>query len=83
MYGIYSDLLISALRHVLMFIGGLLVYKGYVSADAMGLITGAIVSAVSAGFATFFHATSNGTIPTISTTSNALPSIRDVPTNVG
>ncbi len=73
MYGLSNDIAISILRHILTFIGGLIIAKGWVGADAMAQITGAIVSIVGVLYAAFFHATSNGAIATLSTTPNAAP----------
>lgn len=78
MYGATPDIVISMLRHLLMLIAGLIVHRGWVDADIAAQLVGAIVALVSVLFSAFFHAASNGTIQTISTTPNALPASPDV-----
>ena len=70
MFGLSTDLMMSLLRHLLTFVGGLIVAKGWMGADVMAQLSGAIVTIAGALFASFFHAQSNGSIPTISTVSN-------------
>lgn len=71
MYGTSADAILSLLRQILMFLGGFLVYKGYISADVSAQLVGALVTIVGSLFSIFFHATSNGSIAVLSTTSNA------------
>lgn len=71
MYGFSSDLAISLLRHILTFIGGIIVAKGWISAELSSQLVGAVVAAVGALYAAHFHATSNGSIPTLSASPNA------------
>jgi hypothetical protein len=78
MFGMSTDVMMSLLRHLLTFVGGLIVAKGWMSADVMAQLSGALVTIAGALFASFFHAQSNGIIPTLSTTSNMIGA-----TNVG
>lgn len=71
MYGIKSDLFLSILRHILTILGAIVVTKGWITSDESGQVAGALVTIISIAFAAFFHSTSNGTIETVSTTSNA------------
>lgn len=73
MYGTTPDIIISLLRNLLMLISGLIVHRGWVDADVAAQLVGAIVALISVLFSAFFHATSNGTIQTISIKPNALP----------
>lgn len=75
MYGIKSDVFISVLRHILTFAGGFVVAKGWISADQSAELVGSLISIIGIAFAVFFHASSNGTIETISTTSNAVSGV--------
>lgn len=75
MYGLQPDVFLSILRHVLTAVGAFMVAKGWISADMSGQFAGAMVSIISIAFAGFFHASSNGTIQTLSTSSNASPNI--------
>jgi hypothetical protein len=70
MYGIKPDMLISMLRHVLTFIGGIIVARGWIDAEIASQMVGAIITLVGLLFSAFFHAASNGTIHTESTTPN-------------
>lgn len=72
MYGLQPDVAISILRHILTFIGGMVVARGWISADVAAQLTGAVVTIVSLLYAAFFHAASNGSIVTQSTTPNIL-----------
>lgn len=74
MYGLKPDVFLAMLRHVLTFAGGFAVAKGIfsVTPEAMDQVIGAIITIVSLATAGFFHAASNGSIPTLSTT----PSIK-------
>lgn len=73
MYGLQPDVFLSILRHLLGALGAFMVAKGWVSSDMAGQIAGSMVTLIAISFAGFFHATSNGTIQTLSTTSNAAP----------
>lgn len=75
MYGFTNDIFISILRQVLTALGAFIVAKGYIGADQLSAVVGAIIVLVSTGFSVFFHASSNGAIATISTTSNASPNV--------
>jgi|SRR5882762_3897123 len=68
MYGLTPDFFLSILRQVLTVAGTYLAAKGILSADMAAQVGGAIVVIVSAGFSFAFHAASNGSIPTVSTT---------------
>ncbi len=70
MFGFSTDVMMSILRHLLSMVGGIIIAKGWLTADAMSQLTGAIVTIVPVIFAGFFHAQSNGSISTLSTTSN-------------
>lgn len=70
MFGFSTDSALSLLRHLLTFIAGVIVSKGWITSDMAVQLVGAILTIVGALFAIFFHAQSNGTIPTISTTTN-------------
>ena len=83
MFGLPTDIMMSILRHFLSIIGGIIIAKGWLTADVMGQLTGGIVAVVPVLFAAFFHAQSNGAIPTISTTSNlVLQPSAQIPTGV-
>jgi hypothetical protein len=71
MFGAMPDILVSLLRHILTFVGGFIVAKGWISADMSGELQGAIVSIIGILYAMFFHASSNGAIPILSATPNA------------
>ena len=73
MYGPTADIVISLLRHLLMLIAGLAVHRGWIEADVSTQLVGAIIALVSVLLSAFFHAASNGTIQTLSTKPNALP----------
>ena len=73
MYGLQPDMFLSLLRHILGMAGAFLVAKGWISADISGQLVGSLVSIIAVAFAGFFHASSNGSIQTLSTTSNASP----------
>lgn len=73
MYGFQADSLVSLLRHLLTFIAGLVVSKGWITADVAAQLVGALIALISVLYAAFFHAASNGTVPTLSTISNAQP----------
>lgn len=70
MYGLKPDVFLAMLRHVLTFAGGFAVAKGIfsVTPEAMDQIIGAVITIVGLATSGFFHATSNGSIPTLSTT---------------
>ena len=70
MFGLTTDAIMSILRHLLTFVGGLVVAKGWITADVAGELSGALVTIIGALFATFFHATSNGVLQAVSTTPN-------------
>lgn len=71
MFGFTPDAIISLLRHVLTFVAGIIVAKGWITADMAAQLVGGVIAVVGVLFAAFFHASSNGTVPTISTTPNA------------
>jgi len=71
MFGFTNDAIISILRHMLTFLGGWVVAKGWLSADVANQLIGAIVTIVGILFGQFFHAQSNGAIKTKSVTPNA------------
>jgi len=71
MFGFSTDMMISLLRHLLTFIAGLIVAKGWVTADQASELAGGIVAIAGVLFAMFFHATSNGAVTALSTTPNA------------
>lgn len=73
MYGVTPDMFLSVLRQILTIAGTFLAAKGWISSDVAAQAAGAIVVLVSTGFSMFFHSASNGVIPTVSVTSNALP----------
>lgn len=75
MYGFNSDLFLSILRQVLTVLGTFVAAKGWIGADSVNEVVGAVVILASAGFSAFFHASSNGVIQTLSTTSNAAPNV--------
>lgn len=70
MYGSLPDLLISLLRHILTFLGGIIVARGWVDAETATQLVGALITLVGILFSAFFHAASNGTVPTMSVTPN-------------
>lgn len=76
MYGLKPDFFLSILRHLLTAAGTFVVTKGWISADMSAQLIGALITIASVAFATFFHATSNGSISTVSTTSNAVPNVQ-------
>lgn len=71
MLGMSNDVILSLLRHVLTFIAGLVVAKGWITADMAEQMSGGIVAITTGLFAIFFHAQSNGMIKTLSTMPNA------------
>jgi hypothetical protein len=77
MYGLNPDMFLAALRHILTFAGGFAVAKGIfsVTPEVMDQVIGAITTLVGVAMAGFFHAASNGKIPTISTTPSVLGDI--------
>lgn len=70
MYGITPDIAVSILRHILTFIAGIIVARGWIGAEYATQLVGAIIGLVSVLFSAFFHAASNGVVPPVSTTSN-------------
>ncbi len=70
MYGLSADAIISVLRHLLTFIGGIIVARGWIDAETATQIVGGMITVIGGLLAIFFHAASNGTIPTLSTESN-------------
>lgn len=91
MYGTLPDLLISLLRHMLTFVAGIIVARGWVDAETATQLVGALIGLIGLAFSAFFHAGSNGTMPTISThpamseqtqnTTTVTKSIQPVPTD--
>lgn len=70
MYGITPDIAVSILRHILTFIAGIIVARGWIGAEVATQLVGGIIGLVGVLFAAFFHSASNGVVPPISTTSN-------------
>lgn len=70
MYGLTPDVIVSILRHVLTFVAGIIVTRGWIDAELATQLVGSIIGLVGVLFAAFFHAASNGTVPAVSTTSN-------------
>lgn len=77
MYGTLPDTLIALLRHLLTFIAGIVVARGWISADMAAQLVGALIGLIGLAFSAFFHAGSNGTIPTQSTTPSMAKQIED------
>ncbi len=77
MYGTLPDTLIALLRHLLTFIAGIVVARGWISADMAAQLVGALIGLIGIAFSAFFHAGSNGTIPTQSTTPSMAKQIED------
>lgn len=77
MYGTLPDTLIALLRHLLTFIAGIVVARGWISADMAAQLVGALIGLIGVAFSAFFHAGSNGTIPTQSTTPSMAKQIED------
>lgn len=75
MYGTIADSLLSLLRNCLMLIAGIIVAKGWISGEEATQLVGALVGLISVLFSIFFHAASNGTVQTLSTTPNMLKHI--------
>lgn len=83
MYGTLPDLLIAVLRHMLTFIAGIIVARGWISAEIATQLVGSLIGLIGVAFSAFFHAGSNGTIPTHSTTPNmASKSASDKPAQI-
>lgn len=70
MYGTLPDLLVALLRHALTFIAGIIVTRGWVDAETATQLVGGLVGVIGILFSAFFHAGSNGTIPTQSVAPN-------------
>ena len=75
MFGMSTDVAMSMLRHILTFIGGIVVAKGWISADQASELAGGVVGIAGVLYAVLFHAQSNGAIPTLSTNSNLVPNV--------
>jgi hypothetical protein len=76
-----TDAVLSIFRHVLTLVGGIIITKGWLSADLTNQIIGVVISLMGVGMAQVFHAQANDLLSQPSATTTK-PSAAPVPSGI-